>query len=174
MWSVFSKILKILFIGVDQNIEVPELCQLLIGKWAEILARIFSIVVLIGADIVYWILMSNFLYYSVYLIHGKFSVNIWIQFHWFILNVSDVIYNIDQTELLPDSIICNMEMSTLNQTHLLQSTVETILNVSSFEQFWDLYSTVPVILGVIMFPLLNFKSPTFFTKFNSFGKCWST
>lgn len=41
---------------------------------------------------------------------------------------------------------------------------------SFFERFWDLYSTVPIILSVIMFCVLNFKSPTFFTKFNSLGK----
>lgn len=40
---------------------------------------------------------------------------------------------------------------------------------SHFHQIWDLYTTVPVVLGVIMFPLLNFKSATFFTKFNSLG-----
>lgn len=64
----------IFILGVpEQNFEVPELCQLLIGKWAEILAKVFSVVVLIGANIVYWILMSNFLYYSVYLIYGKYK-----------------------------------------------------------------------------------------------------
>lgn len=60
------------FLGIlGQNTEVPDLCRMLIGKWAEILAKIFSLVVLIGANIVYWILMSNFLYNSVVFIYGK-------------------------------------------------------------------------------------------------------
>lgn len=41
---------------------------------------------------------------------------------------------------------------------------------TKFEEVWDLYSTVPLFLGIIMFPLLNFKNVTFFTKFNSLGK----
>lgn len=54
-----------------QNFEVPELCRLLIGRWAEIVSKIFSLIVLIGGDIVYWILMSNFLYNFVVFIYGK-------------------------------------------------------------------------------------------------------
>lgn len=35
---------------------------------------------------------------------------------------------------------------------------------------WDLYKTVPIFLAVIIFPILNFNTTTFFTKFNSLGK----
>lgn len=41
---------------------------------------------------------------------------------------------------------------------------------SIFNEVWDLYSTVPVLLGFILFPFLNFKNTTFFTKFNCLGK----
>lgn len=51
--------------------EVPELCRKLLGRWAELLARIFSLIVLLGAIIVYWILMSNFLFHSIDYIHGE-------------------------------------------------------------------------------------------------------
>lgn len=34
---------------------------------------------------------------------------------------------------------------------------------------WDLHKTVPIFLAIIIFPLLNFNSTTFFTKFNSLG-----
>lgn len=39
----------------------------------------------------------------------------------------------------------------------------------SFDKFWTLRGTVPVYLAVALFPLMNFKSPTFFTKFNVLG-----
>lgn len=42
-------------------------------------------------------------------------------------------------------------------------------SLSPLGTVWDLYRTVPVYLGVLIFPLLNFKSPTFFTKFNALG-----
>ncbi|KHJ82372.1 hypothetical protein OESDEN_17934, partial [Oesophagostomum dentatum] len=38
-----------------------------------------------------------------------------------------------------------------------------------FDQLWQLQLTVPVFLAFITFPLMNFKSPTFFTKFNVLG-----
>lgn len=53
--------------------EIPELCRLLLGPWAEYLAKTFSIIVLLGASVVYWVLMSNFLFNTVQFIHGKFS-----------------------------------------------------------------------------------------------------
>lgn len=60
---------------IGQNGEVCDLCRALIGRWAEILAKIFSLVVLIGANIVYWILMSNFFYNSVQFFYGKVRTN---------------------------------------------------------------------------------------------------
>lgn len=38
--------------------------------------------------------------------------------------------------------------------------------------YWGLHSTVPIYVAVIVFPLLNFKNVSFFTKFNSLGKFW--
>ncbi|GBP91917.1 Sodium-coupled neutral amino acid transporter 9 homolog [Eumeta japonica] len=45
--------------------EVPALCRVLLGRWAELLAHAFSLLVLLGANVVYWILLSNFLYFTV-------------------------------------------------------------------------------------------------------------
>ncbi|CAH1992873.1 unnamed protein product [Acanthoscelides obtectus] len=131
---------------ISSNFEVPELCRLLLGKWAEVMARIFSMIVLIGADIVYWILMSNFLYNFVSFVYDAFHGN--------------------STEEMTNAVLCpkNIVLN-LNTTYVFNPSMEN----STFYNIWDLYSTVPVILAVIMFPLLNFKSPTFFTKFNSLG-----
>lgn len=70
--GMLMHIKKNMFSGlVGQNNEVSDLCRMLIGKWAEIVAKIFSLIVLIGANIVYWILMSNFLFNSVQFLHGR-------------------------------------------------------------------------------------------------------
>lgn len=132
--------------GLD--VEVSHLCRDLLGKWAEILAKIFSVVVLLGADIVYMILMSNFLYNFVYFVYGLFTMPI------------DPLTT-NSTVLCPNDLI-------MKNTSLILSN-STSGAGSFFERFWDLYSTVPIILSVIMFCVLNFKSPTFFTKFNSLG-----
>ena len=41
---------------------------------------------------------------------------------------------------------------------------------SEFDKIWGQFSTVPLFLIIIMFPLINLKSATFFTKFNALGK----
>ncbi|XP_019878465.1 sodium-coupled neutral amino acid transporter 9 homolog isoform X1 [Aethina tumida] len=125
------------------NHEVCDLCKELLGRWAEVLAKIFSVIVLIGANIVYWILMSNFLYNSVVFFY-------------------DLIYSSSSTDnQFP--VICPKD------TILTPTNMTSSLEKTPFEKYWDLYATVPIFLALIMFPMLNFKSPTFFTKFNSLG-----
>nr|XP_032519289.1 sodium-coupled neutral amino acid transporter 9 homolog isoform X2 [Danaus plexippus plexippus] len=45
--------------------EVPALCLLLLGRWWSRIAHAFSLLVLLGATLVYWLLMANFLFYTV-------------------------------------------------------------------------------------------------------------
>ena len=40
---------------------------------------------------------------------------------------------------------------------------------ATFNKVWQQTLTVPFILVVLLGPLVNFKSPTFFTKFNALG-----
>ncbi|XP_050315501.1 sodium-coupled neutral amino acid transporter 9 homolog, partial [Anthonomus grandis grandis] len=128
-----------------QDIDVSHLCRDLLGKWSEVVAKIFSVIVLLGADIVYMILMSNFLYNSVYFIYGL------------IVMPFDPVQN-NVTVLCPkESLINSTTSSTISMPQ------------SQFDNVWNLYSTVPVFLAVILFGVLNFKSPTFFAKFNSLG-----
>ncbi|KAK0088946.1 hypothetical protein PV325_010134 [Microctonus aethiopoides] len=135
--------------GGHMKIEVPELCRFYLGSFAEFIAQIFSIMVLLGANIAYWILMSNFLYNSVNFLYDKISGS---GFHPSIENVTH----------LPE-VICPRE-NIFNSSKILAE--------RSFDNIgpaWDLYKTVPIFLGMIVFPLLNFNSTTFFTKFNSLG-----
>lgn len=67
-----------------------------------------------------------------------------------------------------ETVLCPKE-ALLNATVFNVTKVNPV-NESLFDKLWDLHSTVPIILSVIMFGVLNFKSPTFFTKFNSLGK----
>ena len=53
--------------------EFNELCGLLLGPWARLTATIFSILAIVGAAIVYWVLLSNFLFSTVSFIHGQSS-----------------------------------------------------------------------------------------------------
>ncbi|RCN25041.1 hypothetical protein ANCCAN_29249, partial [Ancylostoma caninum] len=60
-------------------------------------------------------------------------------------------------------------MDTSLTSHFSNSTGSPILFGLTFDQIWQLQLTVPILLAVLTFPLLNFKSPTFFTKFNVLG-----
>ncbi|RCN46494.1 transmembrane amino acid transporter protein [Ancylostoma caninum] len=63
---------------------------------------------------------------------------------------------------------CEMDKSLQPDKHL-NSTQPPILFGLRFDQIWQLRFTVPILLAIVTFPLLNFKSPTFFTKFNVLG-----
>ena len=69
-----NKQLKIMYFvtgKANTDGEVAELATMLLGQWAGYIAKMFSVLVLLGAVIVYWILMSNFLYHSVDYVYGK-------------------------------------------------------------------------------------------------------
>jgi len=52
----------------------------------------------------------------------------------------------------------------------LPDTNTSAVDHSVFGRVWQQYLTVPLLLVVILFPLINCKSPTFFTKLNSLGR----
>lgn len=51
--------------------EFADLAGQLLGPWAEYTATAFSVLAILGAAVVYWVLMSNFLYSTVSFIHGE-------------------------------------------------------------------------------------------------------
>ncbi|XP_075980267.1 sodium-coupled neutral amino acid transporter 9 homolog isoform X2 [Anticarsia gemmatalis] len=123
----------------SDSCEVPALCRTLLGRWAEVLAHMFSLLVLLGANIVYWILITNFLY---------FTVNYFVDLH----SSNTTEYNM--------TLLCPRHV---NQSLLLAEPVEEV------SPYWGLHSTVPMYVALIVFPLLNFRNVSFFTKFNSLG-----
>lgn len=63
--------MKHFFIAASSVItDLAVLCKRLLGRWAQWLAVIFSALILLGASIVYWILLSNFLFHTVDYVHS--------------------------------------------------------------------------------------------------------
>lgn len=132
----------------NPSFEVPDLCRFLLGRWAEVIARIFSLIVMLGANIVYWILMSNFLFFTVNYFTDSPSPNSTI------VKVNDstlcpkesLLFGTNNSALLPDPGAIPYE-----------------------SPYWGLRTTVPIYVAIIVFPILNFKNATFFTKFNTLG-----
>ncbi|XP_043508062.1 sodium-coupled neutral amino acid transporter 9 homolog isoform X1 [Frieseomelitta varia] len=148
LYTAYCLLLVHKYYGGQKGIEVIQLCRIYLNKWVEYIAKTFSIAVLLGATIAYWILMSNFLYNSVNFIYdsivSQYSANDNTSYASEVLCPKRIIYN--STNL----VIHDYTYNTLGP-------------------FWDLYKTVPIFLGLLIFPFLNFNSPTFFTKFNSLG-----
>lgn len=53
------------------NWEFPDVCRYYFGKFGQWSSLVFSMVSLIGAMVIYWVLMSNFLYNSGQFIYSK-------------------------------------------------------------------------------------------------------
>ncbi|XP_014488663.1 PREDICTED: sodium-coupled neutral amino acid transporter 9-like isoform X2 [Dinoponera quadriceps] len=150
LYTAYRLIAAYEYHGGGENIEIIDLSRIYLNKWAEYIARIFSITVLMGATIAYWILMANFLYNSVNFIYDNIA-------GWSKYSVPE---NISHTEVLCPK----KEVHSDNDTIIIYEKTFDALGPA-----WDLHATVPVFLGLLIFPLLNFNSTTFFTKFNSLG-----
>ncbi|XP_053154247.1 sodium-coupled neutral amino acid transporter 9 isoform X3 [Hemicordylus capensis] len=136
--------------------EFPDVCKYYFGPFGQWSSLLFSMVSLIGAMVVYWVLMSNFLFNT-----GKFIYN--------------YVHNVNVTDIVPGTngsyrVICPSDASQEvpgNETLIFFSTSDGGFEV--FERWWSKSNTVPFYLIAILLPLLSFKSPSFFAKFNMLG-----
>uniref|UniRef100_A0A914RTG6 Amino acid transporter transmembrane domain-containing protein n=1 Tax=Parascaris equorum TaxID=6256 RepID=A0A914RTG6_PAREQ len=65
-----------LTLGVDSlAADLPDVCRYFWGSVGDVLSVFFSVVVLLGGIVVYWVLMSNFLYYTGNVIHEAMQPN---------------------------------------------------------------------------------------------------
>lgn len=140
-------------------LEFSDICKKYLGKPGELIAVLFSLAAIAGAAVVFWVLMSNFLYNS-----GKFIHNS-IDHAYTIPSGNSSLLN---TTVSPD----NMEVLCPIAGHSAKTGAANglvIKDTSSFFKVWQQQYSVPFFLIAILFPLCSVKSPTFFTKFNSLG-----
>nr|CAB3266261.1 putative sodium-coupled neutral amino acid transporter 9 [Phallusia mammillata] len=131
--------------------EFSDVCKFYLGRCGEWIAVIFALITFLGGMMVYWVLMSNFMYVTGIFIHNKtMPTNVSV----FNSSVPDLLCPSGQP--LPDNGSSLMALEYSKESDL-------------FERVWNSKWTVPVFLAILVFPLLNFKSPTFFTKFNCLG-----
>lgn len=140
--------------------EFSDVCRYFFGKKGEFVSVFFSIIVLIGGVIVYFVLMSNFLYYTGNIVYESLQPN-------------STTLPIMANKTFTCDVYCPNEHNSdalqwLDETEQLLDAVKD-LSSSTFDKLWQLQGSVPVYLAIATFPLLNFKSPTFFTKFNVLG-----
>ncbi|XP_050347546.1 sodium-coupled neutral amino acid transporter 9 homolog [Nymphalis io] len=119
--------------------EVPALCRALLGGGAAGAAHAFSVLVLLGANVVYWLLITNFLYHTV---------------------------NYFMDVETPNSTVYNTSLLCPKHDPLITPSDQPMVDPSPY---WGLHTTVPFYVAIIVFPLLCFRNVSFFTKFNSLG-----
>ncbi|CAJ0584812.1 unnamed protein product, partial [Mesorhabditis spiculigera] len=145
-------------LGVDPSLaEFSDVCKYLFGKPGEIVAVLFSIAVLLGGVMVYWVLMSNFLFYTGNVVYEALQPN------------SSTIPIMENKTWTCDVYCPEQFNQALWPEKFNEFFAEDSPGPWSFDKLWQLQGTVPIYLAVFTFPLMNFKSPTFFTKFNVLG-----
>ncbi|KAM5332000.1 neutral amino acid transporter 9 [Glossophaga mutica] len=134
--------------------EYPDVCRHYFGSFGQWSSLLFSLVSLIGAMVVYWVLMSNFLFNT-----GEFIFN-------FIHHINDTDAVLSTNDSNP--VICPGPGSGRpdNGSGAIHANGTAL---PLFNKWWDKSRTVPLYLVGLLLPLLNFRSPSFFSKFNILG-----
>uniref|UniRef100_A0A8C5HQ17 Neutral amino acid transporter 9 n=1 Tax=Gouania willdenowi TaxID=441366 RepID=A0A8C5HQ17_GOUWI len=139
--------------------EFPDVCRYYFGKFGQWSSLVFSMVSLIGAMVVYWVLMSNFLYNT-----GQFIYN-----HAHNVSMSDSEYGSNGS----DRVICPypktdpQENNTFCTPQLSPGGNDS--SDGAFEHYWSKTNTIPLYLIVLLLPLLCFRSASFFARFTFLG-----
>ncbi|XP_078527994.1 neutral amino acid transporter 9-like [Lissotriton helveticus] len=126
----------------DLSIEFQEVCEFYFGRIGRWLCLFFSMLVFVGALVIYWVLMANFLYNTGEFIYVSCAASV---------DAQNQGYNVTSALCFPRR-PCN------------NSTV-----TSAWTLWWHPRDSVPFYLIILVLPLLNFRSATFFTKFNNLG-----
>uniref|UniRef100_UPI00358EADCE neutral amino acid transporter 9-like isoform X1 n=3 Tax=Myxine glutinosa TaxID=7769 RepID=UPI00358EADCE len=175
------------------DLDFPDVCGRYFGRTGRWICLFFSMMVLGGALIVYWVLMANFLYNTGAFIYDKVnSINVtspwpghntslhvlcqnppaelsqWTNGHF--LNGASANVNAsnskqDKTGKSRDGTSRMGEVLPVDTDLLSPGTTEGTM----FDLWWHKQRTVPLYLVLIVLPLLNFKSAQFFARFNNLG-----
>ena len=165
-------------------IEFQDICSKLLGPKVAVVSLLVSLLNLVGAMVVYWILMSTMLYQIGCFVYGNSFVRLidrlidwssaalnqciflwlFLIFLWFFLFFK--IYFV-QVNSMPVSFLVaeNKYPGFVNVTD--PSTVPG--DAGLFVKYWNEMITVPFYLVFLVLPVICIKKPTFFTKLSSFG-----
>lgn len=141
--------------------EFSDACYQLLGRWAQVVTVASSFITLIGTLLVYWILMSNFLFHTVSYIYEYSRHNSTISIST--QGMDDIVC------ISPAALVNASDISITSISHLNIDENDSILPEEMFYKLWDVGSTVPVALAFLLVPIIMIKSPAIFMKFNAIG-----
>ncbi|XP_047123429.1 neutral amino acid transporter 9 [Hydra vulgaris] len=140
-----------------ENVEFIDICEKYLGSIGKFVAFIFGLAAFIGAIMVYWVLMSNFLFKVGVFVHVKVSM----ENQELVQNYHGKVVT-DHSDVSGSAVICPSKQKSINYT-------TPSPNKSMFYKYWNKEKWIPLYLIPLLLPLSCFKSPTFFTKFNAAG-----
>ncbi|KAL3113014.1 hypothetical protein niasHT_013479 [Heterodera trifolii] len=147
--------------------DFSDVCRFFWGRRGEYFSVFFSILVLVGGVILYFVLMSNFLFYTGNIVNEALQPN---------SSIIPIMVN----GTLSCDVFCLERVYEPSQARDLFVLAKGLVfgdpwdwhllsRDGLFRRIWTLQGGVPLILALFLFPLLNFKSPTFFMNFNGLG-----
>ncbi|XP_053722976.1 sodium-coupled neutral amino acid transporter 9 [Synchiropus splendidus] len=143
--------------------EFPDVCRHYFGSFGLWSSLIFSMVSLVGAMVVYWVLMSNFLYNT-----GQFIYN-----YAHNVSMTDSVLGTNGT----DRVICPFP-NIGPEANVTRDVIVPFVSAndgngtsvsSPFEHWWSKTNTIPLYLIVLLLPLLSLRSASFFARFTFLG-----
>lgn len=155
--------LYLCFYTADLIVKIPQLahikcqefsdaCAILLGRWAQTLVAISSLISLLGTCIVYWVLMTNFMYHIVSYVFEL------------VVHNSTVTISMHGT----DDVFCDVTPSQNPNFSALSFPSAELADAfdsdSLFYRFWDMQTTAPFALGLILIPIIFIRSPAVFMK----------
>ena len=142
--------------------EFGDLCGLLLGKWAEYIATLFSVLAILGAAIVYWVLMSNFLFSTVSFVHGK---HIWNNHKQsFLISISDHV--VDSNTTHQDGVYCPKNETPQSFGNTLDTKISQTLQSEYFQIVISHPQTHPA-QDLIKSGVSSLQSPCFWLYWSS-------
>ncbi|XP_050042403.1 neutral amino acid transporter 9-like isoform X2 [Dermacentor andersoni] len=133
-----------------EPLEFSDVCHHFLGEWGERLAIVFSMMPLIGATVVFWVLMSTFLS----------NTSVFVYDH-----IAGIIGPDDQSA----SLLCAKSFSESYDADVSLFSNSTNTTNDKILDVLESKYTMPIVLVFLLFPVLNLKSPSFFFKFTSLG-----
>uniref|UniRef100_A0A2P2I9S2 Sodium-coupled neutral amino acid transporter 9-like n=1 Tax=Hirondellea gigas TaxID=1518452 RepID=A0A2P2I9S2_9CRUS len=150
-------------------LEASNLCQEVIGGvWGRLVeggAVVFSILTLLGALVVYWVLMSNFTYNTGMAIHNAIYSDAGEH-----NNSAALLCANNITGLVPEnSSSLELLYEPFNSTTQSYGGGGVSAGGGDFDTYWNQTLTVPFYLLLVFVPILCIKNTRIFSYFNSMG-----
>ncbi|KAL3310896.1 hypothetical protein Ciccas_010530, partial [Cichlidogyrus casuarinus] len=139
------------------GIEFVDVLHYYLGRYGSFVGFLFSMLSFVGALIVFFILLTNFLFHTGEFIH-EYSQHSHPSMH------PIFIHNQTFTDVVCENLPW-MPITNASSRSQYMAKLESI----DFNVFWDSQRFVPFLIFCLLFPVCTFGNPAFFSRFTAMG-----